>query len=77
MNQVVGRESLIPEGFDSNNSPSVKFTWDVLNPMADLLKAVKFRCSIRRCCERNNEKTNCLNARMLEARKIAPVIARK
>jgi hypothetical protein len=68
-----GRESSIPEGFDTNNSPSVKFTLDVLDPMAKLLNAVKFRCNMRRCCERRGN--SCLDARMSEASNIAPLIA--
>jgi hypothetical protein len=68
-----GRESSIPEDFNTDNSPSVKFTLDVLDPMAELLNAVKFRCNMRRCCERRGN--NCLNARMSEASNIAPLIA--
>jgi hypothetical protein len=68
-----GRESSIPEGFDTNKSPSVKFTLDVLDPIAKLLNAVKFRCNMRRCCERRGN--NCLHARMSEASNIAPLIA--
>ena len=68
-----GRESSIPEDFDTNKSPSVKFTFDVLDPIAKLLNAVTFRCNVRRDCERND--SNCLNARASEASKIAPLIA--
>jgi hypothetical protein len=68
-----GRESSIPEDFNTDNSPSVKFTLDVLDPMAKLLNAVKFQCNMRRCCERRGN--NCLDARQSEASNIAPLIA--
>jgi hypothetical protein len=68
-----GRESSIPEDFNTNKSPSVKFTLKVLDPIAKLLNAVTFRCNMRRDCERKGD--NCLDARASEASKIAPLIA--
>jgi hypothetical protein len=67
-----GRESSIPEDFDTNKSPSVKFTFDVLDPMSKVLNPVTFRCNMRCDCERNG--SNCLNARASEASRIAPLI---
>jgi hypothetical protein len=67
-----GRESSIPEDFNYNKSPSVKFTFDVLDPMSKVLNAVTFRCNMRCDCERNG--SNCLNARASEASRIAPLI---
>ena len=56
------------------NSPSIKFTREVLHKIVKEKNAVNYDCNIRHTCERNDKDTNCEDAKNSEADALAPLI---
>jgi len=67
----VGRPPSIPVIV---NSPSIKFTREVLHKIVKEKNAVNYDCNIRHTCERNDKDTNCEDAKNSEADALAPLI---